>query len=330
MIYPNRIINEIGQLNVTSLANLRNNYEPLGTGTNPSVLKYSGFNGSLCNDLWPVAPNYTISNYGETVINSCDIKVLQNGAVIYEENWTGDAQPYDIISEIAVPTVIATENIVFDLLVDNINGTDEGTLNYLTSVTLEVNNEITVRIETDENSETDANYLAITNSDGDVVETMDLSTPNTLHEQTFYLPSTGCYRITIFDEGEDGIDGEVSVTDGEGWYILRESETAEEFGYRFNVGSMASSSVDILEDLALNLFPNPTNDKLNIQINTTSQDDLQLNILNHLGQLIKTKHLTEQDLNSRITFDVSTFDSGLYFLNVKNESGVMSKKFMIN
>jgi len=329
MIYPNRLTNVVGQLPSNQLANLRNNYEPLGSGINPTVLKYSGFNGGICNDLWPVAPNYTVSNYGDVTINSCDIKVLQNGEVIYEEAWAGEAASYDVLTEIAVPTVIATENIEFELVVDNINGADEGTLNYKTGVTLNVNDEIHIKVKTDDFADVHENGAAIFDEAGDLVYTLDLSQPNTYYDETVVLDAKGCYIFKIYDSGEDGINGEVSVFDGNGWYLVRESAPGAEFGTKMNVTALLSGTTDLLTDVSLELSPNPVFDKLNVSVSGTIGQDYKLSVINHLGQVLNQNQISLSNSSSTTILDVTNFGAGIYFMNLSSEKGTLTKKFVV-
>jgi len=331
MIYPNRLTYEVGRIPVGELADIRNNYDPLQEGIHPRVLNYSGFNGSLCNDLWPVAPGYTVVNYGEETINSCDITVLQNGAIIYEESWSGTAESYDLISEFVLPAIIATENVEFELLVDNINGDPDASSSYFTGVTLEVNSEINISVTTDDFAEAHQNKVEILTETGELVYTLDLSEPNKTYNETVIMPDLGCYSIKFYDSGQDGIDGELSVKDGDGWYILRESIDGPEFGFLFNVTSSGlSSAKDLLTDVSLDLYPNPAVDKLNLNLESKSSGEYQLTIFNHLGQQTIAKNITlNSEMQSSFEINLEDYNSGIYLLSLRNDEGILSKKFMV-
>lgn len=68
------------------------------------------------------------------------------------------------------------------------------------------------------------------------------------------------------------------------------------------------------------IYPNPTSDELTIE--TSHQATIQ--ILNIQGQLIKAIDATD----SKTSVDVSELSSGMYFVEVKTENGVVVRKFV--
>lgn len=64
------------------------------------------------------------------------------------------------------------------------------------------------------------------------------------------------------------------------------------------------------------VFPNPTQNTLNINFNNESLSNLKIEIVNTTGQIVY--NTTIHDRTNEITLDIETLDSGIYFLVVYN------------
>jgi uncharacterized repeat protein (TIGR01451 family) len=73
----------------------------------------------------------------------------------------------------------------------------------------------------------------------------------------------------------------------------------------------------------LSIYPNPSNDYISIQYNLPEKP--QVEIFTMQG---KSVFRTKADSNSSIKIDVSGFPSGLYFVKVKSEKGILVEKFI--
>jgi len=71
----------------------------------------------------------------------------------------------------------------------------------------------------------------------------------------------------------------------------------------------------------LTIFPNPTKGVVTLRFETLVAQDVNVNILNSLGQQIYTNHLTNHIglLNEKI--DISSFSEGLYFVKITTNKG---------
>lgn len=82
--------------------------------------------------------------------------------------------------------------------------------------------------------------------------------------------------------------------------------------------------IQINENSNLETFsvhPNPSKGIFNINIQTKSTEDLQLNITNLLGQRIYTESLSDVNkLNKEIT--LSHLEKGMYLVNIVSKTGI--------
>ncbi len=78
--------------------------------------------------------------------------------------------------------------------------------------------------------------------------------------------------------------------------------------------------------MQLTVQPNPTSDILEVLVTTTAQDldesALKVSIYNSIGQ-----KMMEEDINynKQKTYDVSSYDAGLYSIIIRNKDGVVMR-----
>tara|TARA_R110002049_G_scaffold206269_1_gene376825 strand:- start:76534 stop:77196 length:663 start_codon:yes stop_codon:yes gene_type:complete len=85
---------------------------------------------------------------------------------------------------------------------------------------------------------------------------------------------------------------------------------------------------ETFDDFSFNIYPNPTNSIVKIIFNKDVSVNAEINIYNTIGQSV---FATNKEIrNNEIVLDISVLPSGNYFLNIKNEIGVISKKLIKN
>ena len=95
-----------------------------------------------------------------------------------------------------------------------------------------------------------------------------------------------------------------------------------EVAFSYTIGSAKGSAInEIIEADQVNIFPNPSNDLLNVYLSNKSEI-LFLYIYNAMGQLIAKEHSN--------TLDVSAFPNGVYILSVETNLGSFNKRVIIN
>ena len=78
------------------------------------------------------------------------------------------------------------------------------------------------------------------------------------------------------------------------------------------------------------LFPNPSNNELNIQIKNEDLSNISFEIYNTLGQLITSSANVSNDVIFYHTLDVSNLADGVYSIKVKKGNETFSKNFIVN
>jgi hypothetical protein len=99
------------------------------------------------------------------------------------------------------------------------------------------------------------------------------------------------------------------------------------FGYE--LGPATSISDVSTNNVISNVYPNPASDVLFIDLDLNSSSNVQVSIINSLGQSIKTKDLGTLSGKQKSSIDVSSLSQGLYIVNVTIDNKKYSKSIMI-
>jgi hypothetical protein len=73
------------------------------------------------------------------------------------------------------------------------------------------------------------------------------------------------------------------------------------------------------------LYPNPAGEQINIRFNESLNSKITLSVVNLLGETVIQNHYSNL---SEATIDISQLKSGMYILQIRNEKGMLSKKFV--
>ncbi len=78
----------------------------------------------------------------------------------------------------------------------------------------------------------------------------------------------------------------------------------------------------------LNVYPNPSKDIINLSILSKSDEEVNINILNIEGKMIKSYKKTIFKGNQNLSFDVANLPSGNYFVKIENDKVHLIDKFV--
>lgn len=84
---------------------------------------------------------------------------------------------------------------------------------------------------------------------------------------------------------------------------------------------IVTNVIDVENDL-MSMYPNPASDLVNIQLN---KKDLTVSVLNYLGQEVKNVSVE----GTEIALDISVLETGLYFLQIKDEEGILQVERLV-
>ena len=80
----------------------------------------------------------------------------------------------------------------------------------------------------------------------------------------------------------------------------------------------------------INIYPNPSTGILNLSFRLEKNQDLRIRILNVIGEEIVIDDLDQFTGNYNKQFGLIKYCKGIYFLEIKSESIIINKKFILS
>lgn len=287
-----------------------------------------------CNDL--IKPTLTVSNIGRD-ITSMQIEYSSDVTPAQVFDWTGNL-PFEQIMNIELPeistTVGSATNVSAKIL------TVDGEAVESTPVTISVNKDapkeakgdkLKVIIKTDQYAYETS--WAIKDANGNVIAEKSYNA-QVVTRDTVEVPISelACYVFEIMDEYGDG-GATYSVFDGSNNRIIYGSGgTYKDYkGIDIQVTTLVAlqeAEGAIIQTLA---YPNPANDKLNLEISMAQSSTANISVVDMLGrEVIRLGDVNLTTGNNLIEINTSSLNSGAYFVKIMSNDGITSKKIAIN
>lgn len=292
-----------------------------------------------------INPKFYFTNNGSDTVTTVTFTYAVNGSSPVSYTWNGVCLPF-------TQKLITMNNVTFTPLptsntlvigVASVNGnTDQNTTNDVVTKVISTATLVapTVNMQMDFNQDqygSEIQWKVKEESTGTIVASdgpwSDLSAAGTLlHTKTFTLQPNTCYVLEITDDYGDG----ACCSYGNGSYDLKSGGNTifsgsanygkgltKWFKTDVNAGVMSNLNTNFV-----NIFPNPANDKVSIEFNFSKQENIQINVMNALGQEVYSSEKTNV-LSEVITIPTSQFSNGIYNISIKTSSEVINKKITV-
>ncbi len=295
------------------------------------------------------APVVKIKNTGSTVLTSLDISYGLNGAVPSIYHWTGSLK----FTESATVT-LGTFNwlqaaSLFVVTVSNPNGGVDQYANNNSKYSnftypLVMPSQMVIVLKT--NNFPQDNAYTLKDDAGTVIFSRSNMTANTTYKDTLTL-ATGCYTFELTDNaagngggGGDGLYWWANTAQGSGYLQFRKvtpNAVLENFGadfggkiyQQFTVGLTNSVKDYIFTNQAtLNVYPNPSDGHVYINVDLTERKDGKVEIFDMLGKKVYNYEFKNQTAES-IEANLSFLKSGVYTVKLSSGNDFISKKLII-
>ncbi len=93
--------------------------------------------------------------------------------------------------------------------------------------------------------------------------------------------------------------------------------------------SYSTSNTELLSlEENIKLFPNPSSDEIQLNFDLLKNENLRIEISNHLGQVLQLQDLSFSKGKNQLILDLSDFASGMYVVSVKSSKANFSRKVM--
>jgi hypothetical protein len=307
----------------------------------PSNMKEYNRINPICNN-----PKILIRNNGSTAVTSVQIKYGIKGATPQSYGWSGSLNFGDTAS-VLLPNYIIPQttpaNSIFKVFIDQVNGVaDEYPYDDSASVTLPLlpptyDTAFYVLFKT--NAYLEDSYY-VTDQNGNVVFSRVAANlaPNTAYGDTLHL-APGCYDISMYDSGGDGLSFWANTAQGSGIYRLKRlyqpsAVWLKTFGTDFgnfihwSFYAVPNYWAGVKEEgghqAIMDLYPNPVSNKATLEYNFNEPVKPVLQVLDGLGRVVKEARLIKQDDNYELDF--SDLSKGFYYVKLQGGNQILTKK----
>lgn len=263
-----------------------------------------------------IQPKIAVSNSGTEDISSMDIQYIINGDS-HNYQWTGNLEPLKTV-EIVFPQTTHTvlPNNTVEIILPN-DGNNDNNVISTSYKSMEATGRILFNLNTGDRGS--RLRWEIKNAEGQrIIRGGPYSNDTTISEEIEL--DEGCYTFHIRDLQKQG-SAVFQLKDHHNKVIVERNEFwGEEVLTEF--GSNGSLSVGSNEFESISIFPNPTNDILNI----TRAENANIAIYDILGKEI----LTKENISAVEGIEVSHLQAGTYFLKIARNGETTTKKFIKN
>ncbi|MBL4651787.1 MAG: T9SS type A sorting domain-containing protein, partial [Flavobacteriales bacterium] len=153
------------------------------------------------------------------------------------------------------------------------------------------------------------------------------------------VSSSGTYRIDVVDLPDSIVcinlyDTYLDVTTNlisNSSYVFNLDAT--DVAARFEINFCTSVSTIIERDKAVfetfNIYPNPTNGRFVVELNSLAQQELSIQVVNNVGQLVIKSKLNAKKGIQTAEINLNDCSAGMYFVQITNEKGYTVSKRVI-
>jgi hypothetical protein len=113
------------------------------------------------------------------------------------------------------------------------------------------------------------------------------------------------------------------LIDGSTGEILNAGKGNVSFGGGVGISDLQTEKVN------LNVFPNPVNHKAFITFNCPKSENVSIDIVNSIGQVLKTEKLGFINGEQKLSIDASDLSSGIYFVKLNIDNNFFTKRINI-
>jgi len=89
-----------------------------------------------------------------------------------------------------------------------------------------------------------------------------------------------------------------------------------------------SATIEILANDNIDIYPNPASEQINVKFSLIKTMNADIYITDNTGRVVKNVFSGKRIINYSDKIDISNFENGIYFLNIKTEYGTKSKKIL--
>lgn len=362
IICPNKKVYEVDPLNAEGLWEKAVECPVTLGANNAGIFQYDP--GSALTEICGtqmMGPTFALTNLGSMPLTQASIELKWNNNTVQNLQWTGNLPTYGEAQIYLDNQNISTAGTLKTTILNINNGTgDEDFSNnvqnhHFTLAQSFNSTQVLLKIRTDNyGNET---YWEVRDESGAVLEfggnqdvgpyggggfplgvpTGPGSYPNlTIIRDTLHLPANGCYSIHFSDAYGDGMCCDF----GTGYYRLYNLDNPglalisggefDDYSRRAFGASGVSATNNLLQNIDIQLFPNPVSDFLTIDVESPAGLEISAQVFSALGQRQYDFPTEPVHISGNVwRLSVADWPQGLYFLQVQLDGQRITKTFQV-
>ncbi|OYU95658.1 MAG: hypothetical protein CFE21_10995 [Bacteroidetes bacterium B1(2017)] len=286
-------------------------------------------------------PKIILQNSGSTPLTSVEFSYWINvGGQKQSYTWTGSLGFLDTLT-VNLPigglyaTGMLSSNNVFKVEILKANGVADGnSYNNLYTSSFKRPEVIPGNFMLDfrtNNNPTESSY-ELYDGDNKLVDSKTFATANTLYTQTYAL--SGCYRLVVYDAGEDGLSWWGNTAQGNGFVRFRNPKGSvlktlpTDFGSRYEYSFTTDfllSNQELEFGSLINLFPNPSTG--NFVLEGKELENASVKLIDLTGRELAIS--IKRTATNKLEVDAQALPIGVYLVVIEKGNERVTKKVMI-
>ena len=334
-ICPNRIVTEIGQANTAAIfTNIASCAPP---ASNPADVAALSYEGSLVHCQGAYTPEVKIQNNGTSPLTAATVTVTQGGTTVSTGTYSGSLATYGVATVTCTPiaSFMGGALVVTVATAADANAANNGVNATVSTALVASNQYVTVNITTDRYA-TETSWT-IKNSAGTTVASgggygPDLGAAGQTVETPVQanLTPNNCYTFEILDSFGDGIccqygDGGYTIIDASGATLASGGTFGDSEQKVFKTGV---TGLNEMETIALNVFPNPASDLVNVSFEANN-NDFSVSLVDIQGRTIASKSFTNLVGSQLVSFSTESIAKGSYIVTVTSNGATTTKNVVV-
>lgn len=263
-------------------------------------------------------PNASNSKFGENKANNTPHKFLVNGDPVELYFSPSDGTTQAIIETIET----ADASVDFSTLVFTRDDIAESIIQ------LNYDFFVTVSGIIEQINSTGSEYQVLIDEGVNVLSYQDL--PGQLHHKLVIVDHASLDNDPLVLTGSHNWSSAAETSNDENILIIHNADIAnqyyQEYSARYNEVTVGINELG--EQIHMVIYPNPAKDKITF-IASDFSGDCDVNIYDASGKLIQTIQLNTQ-LGEEKSIDISSFNTGIYHLTIRTQTGKTNLKFIKN
>ena len=334
-ICPNRIVSEIGQATAAAI------YTSIGScpppASSPADVAALTYEGSLVHCQGSYTPEVKIQNNGTSPLTAATVTVTQGGTTVSTGTYSGSLATYGVATVTCTPiaSFMGGALVVTVATAADANAANNGVNATVASALVAASQIVTVNITTDAYA-TETSWT-IKNSAGTTVASgggygPDLGAAGQTVETPVIanLTPNNCYTFEILDAYGDGIccqygDGGYTIIDASGATLASGGTFGDSEQKVFKTGA---AGLNEMETIALNVFPNPASDLVNVSFEANN-NDFSVSLVDIQGRTIATKSFTNLVGSQLVSFSTESIAKGSYIVTVTSNGATTTKNVVV-